>query len=170
MKLEITIKDITLNDLDIFLNFFSNILHSSFPEYSSKTMEFFVTKVWNKEKYAKKIEKKEGYVYGAFYNDQLVGILDADKPFGGVSWCSWLMIDCNFTGKGIGTALITKWQEAVLKDKGHGLFLGADKRNFEYYKKIGFKHIGTMERGWFGHNEYMCAKILQEPKEENFLR
>lgn len=170
MPSETTIRDIQTADLDSYYDLFMRVLTNSFPEYSTKTIQFMSSKIWNKESYQKKITKIDGYFLGAYKDNQLVGLMDAHKPFGGVSWYSWLMVDCDFIGQGIGTKLIEALQGRVLNDKGHALYLGGDKRNINFYISRGFKHVGTIEKGWFGHTEYLLLKHLQEPIEENFLR
>ncbi len=66
--------------------------------------------------------------------------------------------------------MLKKWEE-VAKEKGaHGLQLEADKRNVEFYKKMGFKEVGFLEKGYFGTSNYIFFKVIQEPKEENFLK
>ncbi len=168
--MEFTIKPIQLSQLETFYNLFQKVLTSEFPEYSENLLNIWMTKdrYWSKNKYKKAVQENSKILLGAFQGEEIIGLLHADKPYGGVSFCVWLMVDPNFQGKGIGTQLIKEWEVQVLENKGHMQMLTADKRNIEYYKSLGFKQTQYLEKGWFGQNEYTMTKLIAEPSEDNY--
>jgi len=99
-----------------------------------------------------------------------VGIFIADKLYGGISYGVWLIVDSNFQGRGIGESLLKHWEDEVKKQGGHGLKLEADKRNVEYYKKMGFRLVGLEKKSYYGLDEYVFQKTIAQPKEENFFK
>ena len=44
------------------------------------------------------------------------------------------------------------------------------EKTLKFYEKLGYKIIGHDTKGYFGGDEYLLKKLIQEPKEENFLR
>ena len=48
--------------------------------------------------------------------------------------------------------------------------LQSDRRNLEFYKKRGYSVLGFDEKGYFGVDNYIMKKVIQEPKEKNFLK
>lgn len=164
------IKRITLKDLDVFFDFFQKTVKSEFPEYSKGDLEYIFTRGWSKEYYKEWLNNKERYILGAFNDGKLIALLDAKEPELGVCYCNWIMVDRKLQKKGIGTKLLSKL-EIEMKRKGvHMLFLHADKKNISYYKKVGYKWVGNMEKAWFGQDHHIFTKLIQEPKEENYLR
>lgn len=57
-----------------------------------------------------------------------------------------------------------------LKLGAHSLQLQADKRNLTFYKNRGYDIIGLDAQGYYGTDNYLMKRIIQEPKEKNFLR
>lgn len=168
----VTIKRITPEDLDVFFDLFSGLVKTQFNEYSDKTKEFMVThkKAWSKETYKRLISDTTRILLGAWKSRKLVGILDAEIMIGGVSLCTWLIVDPGFQRKGVGKKLLKSWEHLVRKEGIHSLFLYSSKHVIPFYKKMGFEVSGLHKKGWFGSDEYILTKLIQEPKEENFLK
>ncbi len=166
------IRQLALSELDIFFDFFSSVLLAEFAEYSARSKKYMLTspRMWNKENFESILKNHTRILLGAFKNEELVGFLEAEYPFAGVSLAIWLMVDPKFRRKGIGKNLLKNWEERIVELGGHNLYLYADKRNKNFYEKMGFEMVGFHKKSWFGNDEFIFSKIIQEPKEENFLR
>lgn len=165
-----TIKKITLKDINIFYEFFQKTVKEEFPEYSKGDLKYIFTRGWSKKNYREWLKNENRFILGAFNNKKLIALLDAENPQLGVCFCSWIMVDRKLQKKGIGTKLLSKL-EIEMKRKGvHMIFLYADKKNIPYYKKVGFKWVGNMEKAWFGQDHHILTKLIQKPTEENYLR
>lgn len=171
-KATLRIRKITIKDLDIFFALFSRILKTEFPEYSIRTKEFMIRNKngWNKKKYRKWILDSSKFILGAWKKGKLVGVFEGETMVGGVSLCTWIMVDPDFQKQGIGKKILQAWESVSLKKGIHSLFLYSTKKNIPFYTKAGFELSGVHKKGWFGSDDYMLTKLIQEPKEENFLR
>ena len=168
--MNINIRKITLKDLDSFYSFFNKTVIKEFPEYSKGDLEYIFKRGWGKENYKNWLSNKERYILGAFSENKIIGLLDAESPHIGVCFCSWIMVDRKIQKKGIGTKLLSKL-EIEMKRKGvHMIFLYADKKNIPYYKKVGYKWVGNMEKAWFGQDHNILTKLIQKPTEKNYLK
>lgn len=167
--METIIRKVKAGDVSDIFSHYKDWVMGLFPEYSETLRKNLVKKVFDEEYVNKKIKEK-GIVLAAISEGQLVGVLIADKLFGGISYGAWLIVDSNFQRKGIGKNLLKHWEDEVRKQGGHGLRLDADKRNVEYYKKMGFRMIGLERKGYFGTDNYLFQKTIAEPKEENFFK
>lgn len=124
----------------------------------------------NKDNFSYILKNNTRFIFGAFVNNELVGILEAEYPFGGVSLGVWLMIKKSLQKQGIGAALVRMWENKTKEVGGHNLYVYTDKRNKGFYEKVGFKLVGLHEKSWFGNDEYIFSKVIQNPVEENFLK
>ncbi len=168
--MKIIIKRIALKDLDAFFEFFQKTVTEEFPEYSKEDLEYIFTRGWRKKNYKNWLKNKKRYILGAFNQGRLIALLDAEKPDTGVCFCCWIMVDKKMQRRGVGTSLLAKL-ESIMKNKGaHMIFLYAGKQNIPYYKKIGYKWVGNMEKSWMGQDHHIFTKLIQKPKEENYLR
>ncbi len=172
MEQSFILRELTVKDLDDFFTLFSTHLQSEFPEYSINTIHAMVSdpRMWSKENFRKILHNKTRLIIGAFIEEKIVGFIEAEYPFGGVSLGIWLIVHSDYQRRGVGKALLQKWEEIIKSLGGHNLYLYADKRNKQYYEKMGFKLIGLHAKGWFGQDEYIFSKIIAEPKEENYLK
>jgi ribosomal protein S18 acetylase RimI-like enzyme len=164
------IRRITTNDLDPFYDFFKKTVSTEFPEYSPKAKEYIFSRGWNKERYESFLNNQNRFILGAWYGEKLTAILDAELPFMGVCFCSWIMVDRQFQKKGIGTKLLRQLEEEMRQRHAHMIFLYASSHNNSYYEKLGYEWSGIMKKSWFGQDHNVFTKLLQEPKEENYLK
>ena len=162
-------KQLKEEDVDFIFEHYKKWVLSLFPEYSTSLRKEFVEKGYGKEYIVKKINQN-AIVLGAFENDIPIGILITGEHWGGVSYCGWLMVDEKFQKKGVGKGLLEEWEKIAKKLGIHCLRLDADKRNIEFYKKMGFKLIGLEEKGYFGTDNYLFQKIIGDPKEKNYFK
>lgn len=172
MKEKQKIRTIKSKHLGDFFELFSTLVKTEFPEYSQKTKEYFLLsdKAWSKKRYRKILKAQRGFLLGAWVDKRLVGFIDANLPFGGVSFCTWLGVDQAFRCYGIGKALIQAWEVKAKAKGAHSLLLYGDKRNIEFYKRAGFALIGIWPQSYFGADSWILTKRILQAKEENFLR
>lgn len=170
--MQIRITKLSLKDLDSFFPLLSKVVTNEFPEYTPGTRQFFLTHphAWSKASYRAVLKHEIRFVIGAYIGKTLVGLLDAEYAFGGSSFCHWLVVDPDHHRIGVGKRLLEAWEEEILKQDGHFLMLYADERNKTYYTKMGFKVSGHLEKPGFGADVDIFTKLIQEPKEENFLK
>ncbi len=168
--MKITIRRITLKNFDHFFDFFKKTVSSEFKEYSKGDLNYIFSRGWSKKRYVSWLKNKDRFILGAFYKNKLVAVIDTEMPFLGVCFCSWLMVDKKLQNKGVGTKLL-KELEKIMKKKGvHMMLLYADKHNIPYYKKVGYKWVGNINKSWFGQDHHVFVKHIQKPKEKNYLK
>lgn len=139
-----------------------------FDEYSKNTIFYFI-KGTNQEDLLKKL-KEEWTILVAFSKSRPVGIIMANKPYGGVIYCDVLLVDENFQKKGIGSRLLEEF-ENISKRKGvHNIRVESEERDLPFYEKNGYEVVGLDKKGYWGTDNYILKKLIQEPKEENFLK
>ena len=172
MKNRIEIRKITLRSLDAFYTFFKKNFALLFPEYNKKEIRFILKARWgwSRKRYRELLEEKDRIILGAYDGRKIVGILDAELPEAGVSECDWIMVHKDYQGKGIGKELMKEWERIVKKMGGHMLFLDAKGTNASLYIKRGFYLVGSFSKGWFGKDTYIFTKIIQNPREKNYLK
>lgn len=139
-------------------------INSEFPEYTEKTLDYFTRPSYKKLMLAKKIK------LGAYHEGKLIGYLLANNPFGGVLFVSWLAVLKPYQGKGVGKKLLEKLEQIAKRKGAHSIFLSTYKRDMGFYEKQGFENIGYDVKGYFGQEEYYMRKLIQEPKEANYLK
>ena len=166
-----TIRRLRPTDYSKVYRLFCASIQSQFPEYTPGVKAYIVKErsYWNRVYYKNKLHNKNRIMFGAFKKTVLVGILDAEHPFGGVSMGSWLIVNPQFKRKGIGTRLLRRWQKEISKRGGHMLYLYSPRRNVTFYKKIGFTKAGFLSKGYFGIDEYIFTKQIRKPNEHKFL-
>ena len=109
-------------------------------------------------------------ILGAYSRGLIVGFAHGTLPWGGISIVYWLAVDPKFQHKGIGTAILKEWEKIAEEKGAHSIHLDSNKKNLKFYEKLGYKVIGFDEKSWFGASGYILTKLIQEPKEENFLK
>lgn len=167
----VQIKSLNLEKLDDFLKAFKELLMTSFPYYSTPLVNFFINKDFSRKAFIKKIKGKEWQGLLAYYKEELIGFLIADKLYGGVSYIDWLGVRKEHRGMGVGGLLLKEWGERVKKEGGHKLMLLTENSgNRPFYLKNGFKEEGLEEKSWFGFDCWKFGKVISRPKPEKFLK
>lgn len=168
----ISIRKLRVTDHPVVFDLFSGLIASEFPEYSENTKKKFLSgnRYWNRNNYKLRLQNKYRLLLGSFDGKKLVGLLDADMPFGGVSLGVWLMIRREYQRQGVGSKLVDRWEKETRKRGGHMLYLFSHDRNTGFYEKLGFSNSGQMNKGWFGQDETIFTRLLQEPCEDQYLR
>lgn len=168
----VRIQKLQKKDFSAFLNAFSELINTQFPEYSEKTKQFFLRsrKAWSRQGYKRALRNRARVILVAKKESKIIGILDSLVPFGGVSMGAWVMVDPQFQRQGIGTALLLEWETVMRKKGAHSIFLYTKERNLAFYTEANFERVGFYKNSWFGNDLYIFSKTIQESKEENFLR
>ncbi len=166
------IRKLEEKDIDVFFETFSSLVRSEFPEYTTSSHEAMLSqkRMFGKEKYLQHLIKDNRIILGAYIGDKLVGILDGEIPFCGVSLLCWLMVEKKYQRQGIGKALLKYYENTLKRSGGHSIYLYADKRNKELYLKLGYEYVGVHRKSWFGLDHIYFTKLIQDPKEENYLK
>lgn len=160
----IKIRKLNSKDAKELTKVYSATVYDDFPEYSQKTRKFFLTKKYRDDMFS--LDSK----FGMFRDGEMIGYLVAWGPHGGVVYIYWFAIAEEFRGRGLGSKFLV-WFETWCKKQGvHNIQLQADKRNLDYYKDRGYEMWGFDKQSYFGVDNYMMRKILQKPKEENYLK
>lgn len=170
MKVKFVIRKATLKDLEKFFKFFTKSISSQFPKYTPLTCRFFLEKEFSKKEFRQWLKKNKALILLAMVQERIVGHLLAMSPYGGVSFCSWIAVDEDFQGQGVGLRLLQKWKKWAQKQGAHKLHLWTDRRNLKFYKNCGFTLVGHIPNNFFGAHDYLFVKSLGKPKEENYLR
>lgn len=160
----ISIREISELEHGQLTKVFGEVVMNEFPEYSERIRTYFIDIILPQELPRKKLR------IGAFDNDTLVGFLIAENPFGGVLFVPWLALLSSHQKQGIGTQLLTYIEELALKSGVHSIQLQADERNVPFYTRNDFEVIGLDKKGFFGTDNYLLKKQIQEPNEELFLK
>lgn len=165
--MEIRIEKIKAKDVPKISSHYTEWIDNLFPEYPENVRKRMIKKIYNKKHLLEEV-KRDGIILTAYLGKELVGMFVADPPLGGLSYSLWLMVGSAFQGRGIGKALLKKWEEEAKKQGCHNLRVEADHRNVGFYEKVGFKLIGMEKKGYFGTDNYLFQKIIGEPNVEKF--
>ncbi|PJA02159.1 hypothetical protein COX73_02255 [bacterium (Candidatus Gribaldobacteria) CG_4_10_14_0_2_um_filter_36_18] len=160
----IKIKKATYKDINRFWNLFKISVKKQFPEYPIKVRKFFLEKYYTKNNLRQWVKKGIITLLIATNNNEIVGYLIANFPYGGVSSIIWLAVQNSFQNRGIGSALLKKY-ETIAKKKGiHKILLSmTNKQNLKFYKKNGYKLIGYIPQNYFGVDDWWLYKEIQTP-------
>lgn len=157
------IRELRENDYEEFHNLYSQILLEAFPEFSSNIKNFLSAKEKTRKRFDNPIK------FGAFISGKMIGYIIVGKPGAGVTKIDWLGIRKDYQNNRIGSNLIDR-AEKLAKQRGvHNIQLICDKHLAGFYQRNGYEIIGLDEKSYFGLDTYIMKKLLQEPKEENFL-
>ncbi|MBI2641043.1 GNAT family N-acetyltransferase [Candidatus Roizmanbacteria bacterium] len=163
------IRRLTLKDLPQLLSLFNTSLEEDFEEFQPTVAKVY-RRMFNKKYFVAFMKKRKNCVLGIFHKGKLVGLFMMYGHSGGVLEYIWLIVDKDFRRKGIASSLITKAEEWALRHKFHHTYLYTmNKRLVEFYKSLGFEHVGWLRNFFFGVGEHLMQKILrEEPFEEIF--
>lgn len=148
--------------LKSFLQLFREIIVEDIPIYSESQKNYFLGELYSKENIIKDIENEYSYIRIVIHDDEVVGYIYADKTFGGVGYISWLGVSKKHRGNGISRKLIEEYKGFCRREKAHLIEVYTFSERVEFYKKLGFIHIGTRKNGYFNvDNEIMDLQINQ---------
>src|SRR6185437_8399356 len=162
-SMDIVIRNIPDAGMPVLDSLYSRIVNEEFPEYSQRVRDYFSNGVYKQHMLSKPIR------LGAYEGHTLVGFLLAEHPDGGIIFVYWLGVSVDHRGKGIGKQLLQEI-EIIAKDKGaHGLQLQADEKNLPFYQHAGFEILGLDKKGYYGTDNYVLKKLIQEPQEDTWF-
>jgi len=166
------IQKLSLNDLPKIIQLVHTSLTNDFPEYQPRAALIYKKRIYNKKYFQKFLKKKGNAAFGAFNNSNLIGYCAIKADDGGVIYIDWLVVDNKYRNQGIGSTLLKQAEKWGLKHYYHYIYLHTEsQKNINYYKKRGFDYIGTHRRFWFGVDEHLMQKLLQDkPFEEMFKK
>ncbi|MCK4520735.1 GNAT family N-acetyltransferase [Candidatus Parcubacteria bacterium] len=161
----IKIKKATHKDIGLFWDLFKVSVKKQFPEYPIKARNLFLKKYYTKNNLKQLVKNKTITLLIAIDNNEIIGYLIANSPYGGVSSIIWLAVKDSSQNKGIGSNLLKKY-EAIAKKQGiHKiLLLITDKQRSKFYKKNGYKLVGYIPQSYFGVDDWWFYKEIQTPK------
>ena len=159
-----------IKDVDMVAGIVNEVLKDDFPIYKLKTRLMYRKKIYNNEYFYKIFKNQDNVILGCFKDSQLIAFIALKKEAGGAAFIEWLAVTKTYRGIGIGLALLQAAESWALKHLIHYLHLYTEMpNNITYYKKRGFKLVGTHKNSWFGEDENIMAKSLRDkPFEEIF--
>jgi len=169
-KQKIKIREATLKDINQFWDLFKISVQKQFLEYPIEVRKFFVEKYYTKHNLKQWLRKKTIILLIALSNKEIVGYLLGNPPYGGVAFIVWLAVKNSFQKKGIGSALLKKYETLAIKQGAHKiLLLVTRKSNLKFYKKNGYKIGGYIPQAYFGINHWWVYKEIQALKINKFF-
>lgn len=168
--MKIKVLSITESDVDIFWKLFAEILLTQFPGYSQNVQSFMLEKMYTRNSFIYWLQNSIKTVLLAYANDQPVGFMVIDEPYGGVSFCRWLGIKKRYQKKGIGTILIQQWLDMAHELGCHKVEVASQPAAREFYKRIGLTEEGFRKCSYFGIDQYAFGKVIGEPTDEVMTR
>ncbi len=171
MKEQILVEQVKKEQLDVYFQTFCRLINELFPEYSERVRRFFYTDPRAINREGLDIMFNRGDILLAAHNQvDIMGILIAGKPFGGVSTAHWFAIDPAYQGRGLGTRMVRTYEDLVSSMGAHSIRFETAAKNRKYYQRYGYQLIGFDETSTFGTPNDLFRKLLQEPQESNFLK
>lgn len=89
-----------------------------------------------------KIRDKQGYIL--LMDDKAIGLLRYNLFWDNTPFCTMLLVDEKYQGKGCGKRLMEYW-ETDMKAQGYGMLLTStqvDENAQHFYRKLGYKDCG----------------------------
>ncbi len=158
------VRPLNQKDKTVFDKIFTESVEEYFPEYSERLRKHFGSAAYVDKSFNSPIR------IGAFENEELIGYLLSDSQIGGVVQIHWLAVLRKYRGKGVGSALLKELEEMAVKEGAHNIQLYSDEVNLEFYKKNRYEILGFDKKGYYGTDNYLMKKLIQEPKEESFFK
>lgn len=159
-----------LSDIPAFLEYFKQSIPQLFSHYSPNMQGFLVEADYSPDWITESLSTKKKKVFLALHNSSIAGYILVSHLIAGVAFADWLAVGRKYQNKGIASKLLSMWEEDVLAQGGHNIYLWTYDFNVAFYTKRGFVTAGEFKKAWAGENVFFMYKILQEPKEENYLR
>ncbi|MEI6532377.1 MAG: GNAT family N-acetyltransferase [Candidatus Roizmanbacteria bacterium] len=164
------IRLLDISEIEEFFPYYSLSMQQDFSEYTEKTTSLFVNTIYNKEYLLKNISSKQLNVFVLVEDNKYLAYAVVNKIFGGVVFCTWLAVDISMRGKGIGSQMLAHIGNYYKELGAHKMMLWCIEKNIPFYEKCGFVVVGKVPQSYFGTDDYFLYKILQEAKEENYLK
>ncbi len=167
---EVIFREIKESELSGLIKVARDSIQADFPHYSSKVKEYLLSHDFDASIIEQNFQRKIFIYWAAFLEEKIIGYLISLPPFGGVVLIIWLGVDKTYQHQGVGKKFIQEFSKWVIDQGAHALHLFTVKDDLPFYEKLGFINAGSIEKSYYGSHDFYLYKILQEPKEENFLR
>ena len=159
-----------VKDVNKFHLFFAQSLNKQFPQYTPKTRQFFIEREYSVSAIESQLKAGVITIYLALSDENVIGYLMTRNIVGGICLATWLAVSDLHKNQGIASNLLEMWEQDSKKRGIHKLHLETDKKNLGFYKKRGFTKVGMIPKNYYGVDDYLFYKAIQEPKESNFLK
>lgn len=163
-------KKAQVKDLDRFFLFFVRSIRKQFPQYTPKTRDYFLKRIYSQKVLKRQLQDKEIMIYLALDQKKVVGYLMVLPLLGGICLGVWLAVSESYQRKGIASKLLEIWEKDARGLGIHKLHLWTDQKNLEFYKRRGFRLVGKIPQNFYGVDDYLFYKSIQKPQEKNFLK
>lgn len=160
------LREITGEEAPILTKLIKESVEADFP-YSRKIRDYLMREELNIEE---KLNIPAFTVWAAFQGGKPIAYLIALRPFGGISQIHWLGVAKKKQRQGIGKALLKTYISWAKKHGTHEIDLYALTNVVSFYEQLGFTKVAFLPKHYFGVDDYLMIKALQESKEENFLK
>lgn len=138
-KVEIRMSN--LNDFDLFWETFKETINDQFTEYSPKIRNYFLEDLYSKDNLRQWLSRKEIFIVLAINNKKVVGYLLGTFPFNGISYVIWMTVKNNFRRKGIGSALLSYYENLLKQEDASKINLWSSGDNSGFYRGQGYRPI-----------------------------
>ncbi|GAB4219237.1 MAG: hypothetical protein Fur009_4370 [Candidatus Microgenomates bacterium] len=155
-----TIKILSSQEINSFYAFFEKLMKENFGFYQEKVINHFLTKIYTRENLKYWIKNNYRIILTADDEKNYLGFAMIDAPYGGVSLLRFLAVDKTHQKKGVGKALILKWEEIAKNQDCHKLEVAAYPLVEGFYKKCGFVSEGLRKNSYFGINQVIMGKVI----------
>jgi ribosomal protein S18 acetylase RimI-like enzyme len=163
------IKQLNSKDFEKFYTFAHDFVLNQFLDYPPVVRRKWFSIEFKKKELLEKLKEEKLIVLLAYDKDAIIGFSMIFLEDGGALYLSWLCVDEQYRGKGIGSSFLKRIETIALDNKRHFIYLSTENlRNIEYYKKRGFYLVGLRKEAWFGMDEYAMQKNLCTPFKEIF--
>lgn len=162
----ITIREITAAEISRFYLTFQQLVMAEFSEYSEDLKKYLTTNNRGINFDSLTYLLEVGAILLAAYKDnadEIIGLLIADNPYAGVSFCTWLVVSHQYQQQGVGKKLVAEWEKLSTERGAHAIRLEATNSAKTFYEKLGFTLIGVDKKGYCGIDKYLYKKKLREP-------
>ena len=123
---------------------------------------FRLDKHISEEEYGNKVRDKRGYVLTE--NGRPAGLLRYNLFWDNTPFCTMLVVDWDYQGKGYGGKLMAHW-ERDMKSQGYCMMLTStqvDESAQHFYRKLGYKDCGGFVIDIPGYEQPMEMFLVKE--------
>ncbi len=161
---------LTKDDVGGFYPIFVTAMKTLFGCYTPKIISFFIEKVYTPANLIYWLNNNLKTIIVAEENGQIVGFTMIDQPYGGVSFCRWLAVLSQHQKQGIGTKLITAWENLAKSQGCHKIELASQPLAKKFYEKVGLSLEGERKLSYFGIDQFIFGKVIGKPDEKNIIK
>ena len=134
---------------------------------ADKQFWFCLDKHLPEKEFENKLHTKRAYVL--LLSDKPIGLLRYNFFWDNTPFCTMLIIDEEYRGKGYGKKLMTYW-EKDMKEQGYGMLLTStqvDEDAQHFYRKLGYKDCGGFIIDIPKYAQPMELLLIKEIKQES---